>query len=75
MAPKWKLICDRSGFDCYNDAVEIEWTGLIVRRDWLDLRSPQEFVRGRKDRQSVPNPRPEAADTFLSENEVQADDL
>lgn len=41
------------------------WDGLYVcRADW-ETRHPQDFVRGRKDVQNVPNPRPESVDDFI----------
>jgi hypothetical protein len=41
------------------------WDGLFVcRADW-ETRHPQDFVRGRKDIQNVPNPRPEPAEDFI----------
>lgn len=40
-----------------------QWDGLITTDP--DERNPQDFVRGRKDNQNVPDPRPEGVDTFL----------
>jgi hypothetical protein len=41
------------------------WDGLFVcRADW-ETRHPQDFVRGRKDIQNVPNPRPEPGEDFI----------
>jgi hypothetical protein len=41
------------------------WDGLFVCRDDWETRHPQDFVRGRKDIQNVPNPRPEAATVYV----------
>jgi hypothetical protein len=68
-------ICDRSGFKVRASETVREWNGLIVHRDWHEERNPQDFVRGVADNQTVQDPRPEAADTFLDVNEVTRDDL
>lgn len=62
-----RAICDRSGFQCWDDELVTEWNGLRVLRRFSEPRHPQEFVRGRVDNQSVPNPRPEGTDVFLAE--------
>lgn len=62
----WWRICDRCGWKRRAEDTAKEWTGLIVCRDTcLDVRNPQDFVRGVRDRQAVPNPRPEPPDRFL----------
>ena len=76
MSRRWHVICDRCGFKKYNTEVRKEWTGLMVCRDTcFEARHPQDFVRGTPDRQTVPDPRPEATDTFLEVNDVALDDL
>ena len=69
-------LCQRCGFRRRNYETKKEWTGLIVCEDtcWEPKHS-QDNVRGIKDRQRVPDPRPEPADDFLSENEVTRDSL
>lgn len=42
-----------------------EWTGRIVNVDSWEERQPQDFVRGVRDDQFVPEPRPRQVDTFL----------
>ena len=53
----------------------MEWTGLFVCNECYDVRNSQDFVRGVPDDQTVPIARPEAADVFLTENQVQPEDL
>lgn len=60
----WR-IDDRSGFKVRASQTALQWDGLMVRRSEFEERHPQDFVRGRKDRQSVPDPRPESANTFI----------
>jgi hypothetical protein len=69
-------ICDRCGVKVKASETRREWTGLIVCKDgcW-EPRHPQEFVRGKRDRQRVPHPRPESPDRFLEPTDVTADDL
>lgn len=71
----WLVQCDRTGFIVHASETVQEWTGLRVRRQSVDERHPQEFVRGRPDDQSVPFARPEPDPVFLGTNEVTRDDL
>lgn len=64
--------CDRTGFTVYASDTVVEWNGLRVRRQSAERRQPQDFVRGRKDNQSVPDARPQPADVFLYTNGEQA---
>ena len=68
-------ICDRSGFKVKAGDTRMEWTGHIVRKSGWEPRHPQDFMRGKLDKQSVPHPRPESDDDFLTSNEVTVDDL
>lgn len=68
-------ICDRCGFERALSSLKEEWTGLKVCKDCWDPRHPQDFVRGVRDDQSVPNPRPEPNDVFIGPGDVSPDDL
>jgi hypothetical protein len=73
-------ICDRCGFKYRHSQLRLEWTGLMVcsgpdTNGCWEPRHPQDFVRGVKDQQSFPNPRPEPADVFLEPTEVTAESL
>ena len=53
----------------------MRWDNLrVCTRDW-EPRHPQDFVRSKRDKMSVPNPRPEATDTFVDVGDVTASDL
>lgn len=54
----WR-ICDRCGFRYRASQTFKTWDGLYVCREDWEVRHPQDFVRGRKDLQNVPNARPE----------------
>lgn len=70
----YKVCCDRSGFVCWaSETVMEEGTGLRVHRRFADKKHPQDDVRGVRDNQSVPNPRPEAPDTFITDPITAAD--
>lgn len=70
----WR-ICDECGFKVRQSETRKRWDGLIVcEKDW-EPRHPQDFVRGRNDRQAVPNPRPEPPDVFLNPGDVTTEDL
>lgn len=67
--------CDRTGFKVLASECRMTWDGYFVRKESWDERHPQQFVKGRKDDQTVPIPRPAGTDYFLSTNEVTADSL
>jgi hypothetical protein len=60
----WR-ICDVCGFKRRASQTSKRWDGLMVCREDFEERHPQDFVRGRVDRQNVPNPRPEPTDVFI----------
>lgn len=68
-------ICEASGFKYPLSQLVRQWDGAMVHRSFVDKRNPQDFVRGVSDNQTIPNARPEAADVFLSTNEVTPEDL
>jgi hypothetical protein len=60
----WR-VCDVCGFDYRASETLKRWDGLIVCHDDWEPRHPQDFVRGRADRQRVHEPRPQPTDTFV----------
>jgi hypothetical protein len=60
----WR-ICDRCGFRKRASATFRTWDGLYVCEEDFETRHPQDFVRGRMDRQNVPDPRPAPVDTVI----------
>lgn len=71
----YRVICDRSGFKCWaSETVMEEGTNLRVHRRFADPKHPQDEVRGVRDNQSVPNPRPPGEDVFI-ETPITAADL
>lgn len=61
------LICDRTGRVIRKSDARTQWNGLVVHKSQWEPRHPQDFLRGRKDKQIPEKPiRPEAADTELA---------
>lgn len=65
----WR-IDDRTGFRARARDTRQEWDGTIVDKTDFAERHPQDFVRGRRDKQSVPKPRPEPPDTMIGPAET-----
>jgi len=80
---QWNAICDRCGGEFKARQLRLEWTGLRVccgpgSNNCYETRNPQDFVRGKKDRQAPPWVRPEPPEIDVSPgsgNEVDASDL
>jgi hypothetical protein len=69
------IVDDRSGERIRRSEARREYTGAVVHHaDW-ESRHPQEYVRGKRDREAVKNPRPEPVDTFIGPltTEINAD--
>ena len=60
----WR-ICDVCGFKKRASETRMRWDNLMVCEEDWEPQHPQDFVRGRKDRQKVPDPRPEPTMQFL----------
>lgn len=67
-------ICTLSGFEYPLRELVRDWRGMLVHPSFKDVRNPQDFVRGVRER-TLTYTSPEAPDTFLSTNEVQPEDL
>lgn len=66
---QWNAVCDRCGFEYKARHLRKEWTGLMVchgagTNGCWEVRHPQDFVKGRPDRQAPPWTRPEPPDVF-----------
>lgn len=69
------VICDYSGRKFKRSECSYTWDGFLVYKGYWEERHPQDFVRSRGDKQTVPDTRPESADDFLTTNEVTAESL
>lgn len=71
----YRVICDVCGFEYRSSETRMRWDGArTCLKDW-ESRHPQDFVEGRRDRQAVPNPRPDPPDVFLDPGDVTENDL
>jgi len=61
----WRAICDRCGFEYSADKLRLEWTGLRTCSTCWEPRHPQDFIKGKVDKQTPPWTRPEPPDTFV----------
>lgn len=64
-------LCDRTGFKVRAGRTAKEWNGLIVRDQSWESRQPQDFVKGVRDYQAVPDPRPRQLDRFIGPLETR----
>jgi hypothetical protein len=62
---KWNVICDVCGKKVKASEVRERWDGFIVCKADFEMRHPQDFVRARQDKISVPFTRPRPVDEFV----------
>ena len=79
-ADYWKhgdhnAICDVCGFKFKASELKKTWDNFYVCSKDFEPRHPQDFLRGKKDDQSVPWSRPEGIDEFSDPGDVTKDDL
>lgn len=61
----WNLICDSCGKKIKASEAKQRWDGLIVCPDDFEMRQPQDFVKARSDKITVPFSRPRPTDLFV----------
>lgn len=71
----YNVICDYSGFKVKASRCKKTWDGFLVDRRFWEPRQPQDFVRGRKDNQTVPIARPYQEPVFITESDINSEDL
>jgi hypothetical protein len=59
------VIDDRTGLKIRATDARLEWNGGLVHRNDWEPRHPQDFVRSRRDKQTVAVTRPERIDQFI----------
>lgn len=69
------FVCDQCGFVFHSNQKRKMWNGLVVDPGCFEVRHPQDYVRGKKDDQSVTDPRPEQGNRFLAVDEVDSTDF
>ena len=64
----WNITCDRCSKKTKADEIKKEWTGFLVCPVCFETRHPQDFVRARQDKISVPFTRPRPVGVFVIVN-------
>lgn len=64
-------ICDITGFKVRAERTRKLWSGTIRRIQSWEARQPQDFVKGVRDDQAVPDPRPRQVDRFINQDNMQ----
>jgi hypothetical protein len=62
------LICDRCSKKIKAHESKQEWTGFIVCTPCWETRQPQDFVKAKTDKITVPFTRPRSVDVFTNVN-------
>lgn len=57
-----------SGFKVPLSNLVRQWDNELIDKRFVDKRNPQDFVRGKADKQNLPYARPEPPDTFVAVN-------
>ena len=61
----WNVICDSCGKKIKASEAKQRWDGLIVCPEDFEMRQPQDFVKARADKITVPFTRPRPTDLFV----------
>jgi hypothetical protein len=61
----WNVICDSCGKKIKASEAKQRWDGLIVCPADFEMRQPQDFVKARQDKITVPFTRPRPTDAFI----------
>lgn len=63
---EWNVICDSCGKKIKAHEAKQRWDGLIVCPNDFEMRQPQDFVKARADKITVPFTRPRPTDIFTN---------
>jgi len=63
---EWWISCDVCDKQIYASEAKHRWDGMIVCKEDFETRHPQELIKHRVDRQSVPFTRPGTTDIFVT---------
>ena len=64
-------IDDRTGFKIRAEKSRKQWNNIIVSPNVWEIRQPQDFVRGVRDLQTVPDARPRQPNLFVGPGSAQ----
>ena len=63
---EWNIICDSCGRKIKSSHARHRWDGFIVCDSCFEYRHPQDLIRTKPDKQTVPFSRPRSTDTFTT---------
>ena len=66
----WWVMGDISGFKTRKSKTRKNWKGQVVRNQCFEERNAQEQVRGIREHQNVPDPRPRQTAVFIDPTET-----
>ena len=66
VAGDWNVICDVCSLKTKGSKVKLRWDGFRVCPDCFETRHPQDFIRARQDKISVPFVRSQPEDQFTT---------
>lgn len=70
----WNVICDVCGKKIKAHEAKHRWDGFVVCAEDYEQRHPQDYIRARQDKISVPFTRPRPVDAFITRS-VLADEV
>ena len=62
---QWWIICDVCSIKTKSAEAKQRWDGCIVCKNCFEMRQPQDFVKARADKITVPFTRPRPTDEFV----------
>jgi hypothetical protein len=65
---QWNVICDSCGRKIKSGIAKQRWDGFIVCPDDYEMRHPQDFVKSKTDKISVPFTRPIPTEIYIAVN-------
>ena len=72
---EWNAICDVCGFKFKSGELQRRWDGMMVCSADFETRHPQDFIRARREKTSVPWTRSEGTDMQAVVNPLDPDDV
>ena len=63
---EWNVLCDVCNKKIKSGKAKHRWDGLVVCSEDFETRHPQDFVRAKTDKVSVPFTRPRTEDVFTN---------
>jgi len=62
----YNVVCDICGQKFKGSKCRMQWNNLFVCKVCFEPRNPQDFVKGIRDEQKAPIPRPDSTPVFIT---------